>query len=81
MFFGEFDVEAFDAQDHYGTPYPYLNYSLFFMVVVFVALVMMNLLISLISDSYANVQSNFREYLVRERASLILVGQGRQWNG
>lgn len=39
---------------------------------VIVALVMMNLLISLISDSYANVQSNFREYLVRERASLIL---------
>ena len=55
-----------------GRLYPFLNYSLFFMGVVFVALVMMNLLIALINDSYANVQSNFREYLVRERASLIL---------
>lgn len=62
---GEFDTSEF------GTQNVYLVWIFFLMASVLLIIVLLNLLISIISDSYHRIQSNARNSMYRELATLI----------
>merc|ERR1711988_1842629 len=67
MGFGDFDITIFDASSS-----PYLAYFLFGIYCCLFAVVMMNLLIAFLSDSFESVQERAPSELMKERASLCV---------
>lgn len=65
MTLGAFDTTAF------GDVAPTLVWVLFLLVTVFVMIILLNLLIAIISDSYANVSAAAEQAKYQERASMI----------
>jgi len=62
---------GFDTADYEGSIVYPLVMTLFILCTVFNMIVMLNLLIAIISESFANVNSNARNAMYQEMASLI----------
>ena len=65
MILGGFDTSSF------GEVAPSLVWILFLLVTVFIMIILLNLLIAIISDSYANVAAAAEQAKYQERASMI----------
>jgi NADH:ubiquinone oxidoreductase subunit 6 (subunit J) len=65
LMLGDFDTSVFDDN------FIVLNWILFYMASMFLIIVMLNLLISIISDSYEKIQKNATNSMYKELASLI----------
>lgn len=66
-FYGDFDVAVFDA-----SPNPALAYVLYFVYALLFSVLMMNLLIAFLSDSFTIVQDRNKSALMQERADLCV---------
>lgn len=68
MLLGDFETDSFNSDDLLLT---WASWALFAVASVFLIIVMLNLLISIIGDSYADIQSNAQNSMYKELASLI----------
>ncbi len=65
LLLGDFETENF------GDDHIYLVWLLFSLASIFLIVVLLNLLISIISESYSNIQLNAKNSMYKELASLI----------